>query len=60
MGEPIPKLNEKDHVLFLLHLQKAALLSLKERNLLTNAQYTQCVSRLEQEHNEKSKKQRRA
>jgi hypothetical protein len=53
-------LNEKDHAAFLHHLQKAVLLSLRERSLLTAAQYAHCVSRLEQEHTEKSKKQRRA
>ena len=59
IGEPIPELNETDHAAFLLNVQKAVLLSLKEKKLLTTSQYERCVSRLEQEHSAKQKNHRR-
>ncbi len=60
IGDPIPALNERDHGAFLLLLQKAALLSLKEKNLLTASQYDHCVRCLEQEFSETQKDRRRA
>ena len=47
IGEPLPKLNEKEHAAFFLNLQKGILLSLKQRNLLTPAQYQECLAELE-------------
>ncbi|MCI8993267.1 MAG: hypothetical protein HFG80_11205 [Eubacterium sp.] len=47
VGNPIPKLNEKEHNDFLLNLQKSILFSLKSRNLLTNFQLEQCLLELE-------------
>lgn len=46
IGEPLPKLNEKEHTAFFLNLQKGILLSLKQRNLLTPAQYQECLAEL--------------
>ena len=46
IGEPLPKLNEKEHAAFFLNLQKGILLSLKQRNLLTPAQYQECLAEL--------------
>ena len=46
IGEPLPKLDEKEHVAFFLNLQKGILLSLKQRNLLTPAQYQECLTEL--------------
>lgn len=59
VGEPIPPLNESDNSAFLLLLQNAALMSLKEKSLLTAVQYDQCVKRLERQFSEKQKDQRR-
>lgn len=47
IGEPLPKLYEKEHAAFFLNLQKGILLSLKQRNLLTPAQYQECLAELE-------------
>ena len=47
IGEPLPKLDEKEHAAFFLNLQKGILLSLKQRNLLTPAQYQECLAELE-------------
>jgi hypothetical protein len=52
-------LNEAEHAAFLLDVQKAVLLSLKGKSLLTTSQYERCVSRLEEEYSVKQKKQRR-
>ena len=49
IGEPLPKLDEKEHAAFFLNLQKGILLSLKQRNLLTPAQYQECLAELEKE-----------
>ena len=46
IGEPLPKLDEKEHAAFFLNLQKGILLSLKQRNLLTPAQYQECLAEL--------------
>ena len=47
IGEPLPKLNKNEHAAFFLNLQKGILLSLKQRNLLTPAQYQECLAELE-------------
>ena len=46
IGEPLPKLDEKEHAAFFLNLQKGILRSLKQRNLLTPAQYQECLAEL--------------
>ena len=46
IGKPLPKLDEKEHAAFFLNLQKGILLSLKQRNLLTPAQYQECLAEL--------------
>ena len=46
IGEPLPKLDEKEHAAFFLNLQKGILLSLKQRNLLTPAKYQEFLAEL--------------
>ena len=45
-GDDIPEINPKQHIDFIENYQKAILLSLVERNLLTLAQCEQCVEEL--------------
>ena len=60
IGEPVPELNAAEDAAFLLNLQKAVLLSLKEKMLLTASQYERCLDELEKEYIGKQKNQRRA
>ena len=54
IGKPLPKLDEKEHAAFFLNLQKGILLSLKQRNLLTPAQYQECLAELGKKRKQKS------
>jgi hypothetical protein len=56
----VPELNAAEDAAFLLNLQKAVLLSLKEKMLLTASQYERCLDELEKEYIGKQKNQRRA
>lgn len=58
VGDPVPELNEQEHAAFLMNIQKAILLSLQKRNLLTVSQRERCLLELEKQYNQK--KQRRA
>ncbi len=49
-GEPVPELDEQENALFLMNVQKAILLSLEKRNLLTHRQYESCLSELEKQY----------
>ena len=49
VGEPVPRLNEQEHAAFLMNLQKAILLSLEQRKLLTHSQRERCLSELEKQ-----------
>lgn len=48
VGDPVPELNEQEHAAFLLNVQKAILLSLEKRSLLTASQRDRCITELEQ------------
>lgn len=60
VGEPISELNEREHATFLMNIQRALLLSLEKRNLLTASQRERCLLELEKQHSLDQKKQRRA
>lgn len=49
-GDPIPELSEKESASFFLNLQKAIIYSLEKRSLLTSAQRSRCIARLEKQH----------
>lgn len=57
VGAPVPELNEQEHATFYLHIQKAILLSLEQRNLLTPHQRERCTAELEQRYNPSQKKE---
>ena len=46
-GDPVPKIDSRRHPEFILAYQRAILLSLLKRELLTASQYRQCLERLE-------------
>jgi len=46
IGEPIPKIDKVEHKEFLLNFQKAMLLSLTERKLLTKNQAERVLDKL--------------
>ena len=46
IGDSVPKIDKRKHEEFLRNFQKAMLLSLAERNLLTKAQVDQVLERL--------------
>jgi len=53
IGEPVPKIDKNEHKEFLLNFQKAMLLSLTERGLLTDAHVDQVLERLTVQSNHK-------
>lgn len=59
VGDPIPELNEQEHAAFLMNIQRAILLSLEKRNLLTASQQKHCLLALEKQHSSNQNKQRR-
>ena len=50
VGDPVPELNEQEHAAFLENIQKAILLSLEKRNLLTASQRECCLLELEKRY----------
>ena len=56
IGEPVPELNEQEHAAFLMNIQRAILLSLEKRNLLTISQRERCLFELEKRYRLKSNK----
>ncbi len=52
-GEPISELNEKEYTMFFMNIQKAILLSLEKRNILTSLQREQCLLKLEKQYKSK-------
>ena len=60
VGEPIPELNEREYAAFLMNIQRAILLSLEKRNLLTASQRKRCLLEIEKQHSLNQKKQRQA
>ncbi|CZT56436.1 hypothetical protein I4300191C4_03190 [Solibaculum mannosilyticum] len=47
-GGPIPSVSEKQHAAFLNNIQKAILLSLESRGLLSRQQCVSCINQLEE------------
>jgi len=46
IGEPVPKINKPEHKEFLLNLQKAMIMSLEERKLLSKSQTERVLANL--------------
>lgn len=55
VGDPVPELNEQEHAAFLMNLQKAILLSLEQRKLLTHSQREHCLVELEKQYSQGQK-----
>ena len=51
--DPAPELNVETCASFLVNVQKAILLSLEKRGLLTHSQQERCLTRLEAQYNRK-------
>lgn len=60
VGDPVPELNEQEHVAFLMNIQKSILLSLEKRKLLTHSQRERCLVELEKQYSREQKSRRRA
>ena len=50
IGEPVPKIDLYVHSVFVLQLQKALLLSLVEKKLLSTSQMQRIMDELERKH----------
>ena len=50
IGDPVTELNEEEHAAFLMNVQKAILLSLEQRKLLTHSQRERCLAKLEKQY----------
>ncbi|MCI8483577.1 MAG: hypothetical protein HFH41_04470 [Lachnospiraceae bacterium] len=50
VGELVPELKEKDYPAFFMNMQKAILISLEKRNLLTPSQKNECLLILEKQY----------
>ena len=50
VGKSIPKIEAPENIDFIIHLQKAMLLSLVKRNLLTHAQMDCAMSKIEKQY----------
>lgn len=50
VGDPVTELNEEEHAAFLMNVQKAILLSLEQRKLLTHSQCERCLAELEKQY----------
>ncbi len=57
-GELVPELNEREYAAFLMNFQRAILISLKKRNLLTASQQERCVLELEKQYRLNQEKRR--
>ncbi|MCI8561548.1 MAG: hypothetical protein HFH03_10585 [Dorea sp.] len=57
-GEPVPELNEREYAAFLMNFQRAILISLEKRNLLTTSQQERCVLELEKQYRLNQEKRR--
>lgn len=60
VGEPVPELNEREHAAFLMNIQRAVLLSLEKRDLLTASQRERCLLELEKQYSLNQRRQRQA
>lgn len=50
VGDPAPEINEQEHAAFLMNMQRAILLSLEKRKLLTASQRERCMVELEKQY----------
>lgn len=57
-GEPVPELNEREYAAFLMNFQRAILISLEKRNLLTTSQQERCVLELQKQYRLNQEKRR--
>lgn len=57
VGDPVPELNEQEHAAFFMNIQRAILLSLEKRNLLTASQRERCLLEIEKQYNQKKQRQ---
>ena len=57
-GEPVPELDEREYAAFLMNFQRAILISLEKRNLLTTSQQERCVLELEKQYRLNQEKRR--
>lgn len=48
-GDSVPEITEQEYSAFLLQLQKAILISLEKRELLTSLQVERCLDKLEKQ-----------
>ncbi len=60
VGDSAPEINEQEHAAFLMNMQRAILLSLEKRNLLTVSQRERCIAALEKQYSQIQKKGRQA
>lgn len=60
VGEPVPELNEREHAEFLMNIQRAVILSLEKRNLLTASQRERCLLEIEKQYSLNQRRQRQA
>ena len=52
VGDPAPEINEQEHAAFLMNMQRAILLSLEKRKLLTASQRERCIAALEKQYSQ--------
>lgn len=50
IGAPVPAMPEREYAAFYLHFQRAILLSLRQRGLLTELQAARCMEELEKQY----------
>lgn len=60
VGDPAPEINEQEHAAFLMNMQRAILLSLEKRKLLTASQRERCMVELEKQYRQIQKNGRQA
>ena len=53
-GGAAPELNPKEHPAFFLNMQRAVLMSLEKKKLLTSSQRERCMEILESQYGKKS------
>ncbi len=53
-GGAAPELNPKEHPAFFLNMQRAVLMSLEKKKLLTSSQRERCMEILEEQYGQKS------
>jgi len=51
-GDPVSEINEQEYAAFFMNMQRAVLLSLEKRSLLTASQRERCIAALEKQYNQ--------